>query len=239
MVRGSAVGLVLVPETGLDKVTVLAVALTPVIYVPAGRLLPTISCPTASPAVNDNPVTVLLPPVTAPIMALGADTPPPVTARDSSRGPEVPVAAFDMVSVPAVKLIELIVVADGMLAPAIVCPTAGPAVFASKDAVLVPATTVPLNVKLAGFAVFTVLPLMATMMVPGTILLPEIVCPTARLAVGDTEVRLVLPLVTVAVTALTTIRVSAVPLLPLAAADKVNVLPLIAVMVVPAGMKLP
>lgn len=114
--------------------------------------------------------------------------------------------------------------------------------FATEDAVLVPATTVPLNVKLAGFDVFTVLPLMATMMVPGTMLLPEMVCPTARLVVGDTEVRLVLPLVTVAVTALTTIRVSAVPLLPLAAADKVTVkgavVP-IAVMVVPAGMKVP
>src|ERR1019366_6755423 len=112
MVRDSAVGLVLVPETRFDKVSVLAVESTPVTVVPPGRLLPTISCPTASPAVNDNPVTVLLPPVTAPIMALGSDTPPAVTVRDSSRGPEVPVAAFDMVSVPAVKLTELIVVAD-------------------------------------------------------------------------------------------------------------------------------
>ena len=50
---------------------------------------------------------------------------------------------------------------------------------------------------------------------------------------------LVLPLVTVPVIAATTIRVSAVVLLPVAGADKVTVLPLIAAMVVPAGMKLP
>ena len=105
-------GLVPVPETRFDKVTVFAVALTPVIYVPAGRLLPTINCPTASPAVNDNPVTMLLKPVTAPMKALGSDMPPPVTVRDSSRGPEVPVAAFDMVSVPALTLTAVMVVPD-------------------------------------------------------------------------------------------------------------------------------
>ena len=86
---------------------------------------------------------------------------------------------------------------------------------------------------------FSVVPLIAVMIVPGTILLPETVCPTARLAVEDTAVRLLLPLVTVQVIALITIRVSAVPLLPVAAADKVTVLPLIPAMVVPAGMKLP
>jgi hypothetical protein len=91
----------------------------------------------------------------------------------------------------------------------------------------------------AAFDVFTVALLIAVMMVPGTILLPEIVCPTARLVVGDTEVRLVLPLVTVPVIAATTIRVSAVVLLPVAGADRVTVLPLIPAMVVPAGMKLP
>lgn len=44
MVRGSAVGLVLVPDTGFDKVSVPAgPALAPVMVVPAGRLVPTIS----------------------------------------------------------------------------------------------------------------------------------------------------------------------------------------------------
>ena len=89
---------------------------------------------------------------------------------------------------------------------------------------------------------FTVVPPLlasATMMVPGTMLLPEIVCPTAKLATEDSEVMLVLPLVTVPVIAATTIRVSAVVLLPVAGADRVTVLPLIPAMVVPAGMKLP
>lgn len=86
---------------------------------------------------------------------------------------------------------------------------------------------------------FTVLPLIAMMWVPGRILAPEIVCPTAKLPVEDTEVMLVLPLVTTPVIGLTTIRVSAVPLLLVAGADKVSVLPLIPVMVVPAGIKLP
>jgi hypothetical protein len=94
----------------------------------------------------------------------------------------------------------------------------------------------------AAFDVFTVVPPLlasATMMVPGTMLLPEIVCPTAKLATEDSEVMLVLPLVTVPVIAATTIRVSAVVLLPVAGADRVTVLPLIPAMVVPAGMKLP
>ena len=86
---------------------------------------------------------------------------------------------------------------------------------------------------------FTVPLLIATMMVPGTMLVPEIVCPTAKLVTGATAVMLVLPLVTVPVIAATMIRVSAVPLLPLAGADKVNVPLPTAVMVVPAGMKLP
>src|ERR1039457_3976002 len=116
--------------------------------------------------------------------ALGPDMVPPEMVRDSSRGPKVPLAGFDRVSVPATGLTAVIFVPDGRLVPAIVCPT-------------------------------------------------------ARLVVGDTEVRLVLPLVTVPVIAATTIRVSAVVLLPVAGADKVTVLPLIAAMVVPAGMKLP
>src|ERR1017187_8990023 len=118
MVRDSAVGLVLVPETRFDKVSVLAVESTPVTVVPPGRLLPTISCPTASPTVNDNEVTVLLPPVSAPMKALGPDKVPPEMVRDSSRGPKVPLAGFDMVS----GLTPVIFVPDGMLLPAIVCP---------------------------------------------------------------------------------------------------------------------
>src|ERR1035437_8306747 len=125
MVRDSAVGLVLVPETRFDKVSVLAVESTPVTVVPPGRLLPTISCPTASPTVNDNEVTVLLPPVSAPMKALGPDKVPPEMVRDSSSGPKVPLVGFDMVS----GLTPVIFVPDGMLLPAIVCPTANPVVL--------------------------------------------------------------------------------------------------------------
>jgi hypothetical protein len=134
----------LVPETRFDKVSVLAVESTPVMVVPAGRLLPTISCPTASPTVNDNEVTVLLPPVSAPMKALGPDKVPPEMVRDSSRGLVlVPLDAFDRVSVPAPGLTAVIFVPDRRLGPAIVCPTANPVVLGTKDTVRLPASTVP------------------------------------------------------------------------------------------------
>jgi hypothetical protein len=67
-------------------VSVPALALTEVTIVPDGMLGPAIACPTANPAAATSEVvtpvavvsevTVLLPPVTAPMMALGADTVP-------------------------------------------------------------------------------------------------------------------------------------------------------------------
>jgi hypothetical protein len=64
----------------------------------------------------------------------------PVMVRDSSRALEVPVAALDMVSVPAVALTEVMIVPNGMLGPAIACPTASPA--AATPGVVTPVAVV-------------------------------------------------------------------------------------------------